>query len=190
MIRTTRTSGPGAPRRGITMIEVLILVTCVTIVLGMAALTIQAMLRLVTDSHSRLTSSLVLERLARQLRSDAHASQTARLESAGPKAPPDRTILNLSPEPGLLVTYRVLEKSVDRDESLAGKTVRHESFALPRGRQASFELGAEAGHAMVSLLVKPGPGSSLAGSPHSLEVLAVVGKHRSGPIGKSEGTKK
>ena len=100
-----------------------------------------------------------------------------------------RTILKLSPEPGRDVTYKVLAQSIDRDESLAGKRVRHESFVLPRGRQARFELGAEAGRAMVSLLLEPSPSSRAAGSQCSLEVLAVVGKHRSGSKGKKEGPK-
>ena len=73
----------------------------------------------------------------------------------------------------------MLDKSVDRDESCAGKRVRHESFVLPRGRQARFELGTEAGRAMVSLLIEPAPGSSPARiAARALEVLAVVGKHR------------
>jgi type II secretory pathway pseudopilin PulG len=190
MIRKTRAFGAGRPRRGITLLEVLVLVTCVAIVLGLAAVTIQVMLRLVSDSQSRLSSSLMLERLARQLRTDAHACETAVLEGAQAKAPAARTTLKLVLEPGGLVSYKVLEKSVDRDETVAGKRVRHESFMLPRGRGARFELGAEAGRAMVSLVIGPGPESSSAGPSRALEVVAVVGKHRGGPIEKPEGPKK
>ena len=191
MIRNTRIIGmPGRRRRGITMIESLILVTCVAIVLALAAVTIQVMLRLVADSQTRLSSSLMFERLARQLRADVHSSQTAVLEGVQEKAAAVRAALKLTPEPDRLITYMMLEKSVDRDETLAGKRVRHESFALPRGRQARVELGKEAGRATVSLVVEPAPGSSPAGLARALEVLAVVGKHRSGPIEKSEGLKK
>jgi hypothetical protein len=175
------------PRRGIALIEVLVLITCVGVVLGLAAVSIQVMLRLVTDSHGRLSSSLVLERLARQLRADAHASETSQVERAQGKAPAERTILKLTPEPGRLVTYTILEKSVDRDETMAGKKLRHESFVLPRGRQARIELAAEAGRAMVLLVIEPRPGSSPGAGPRALEVLAVVGKHRGRPVEKSGG---
>jgi hypothetical protein len=191
MIRKRRTIGiPGRRRGGITLLEALVLVTCVAVVLGLAAVTIQLMLRLVGDSQGRLSSSLVVEGLARQLRVDVHSSETAVLEGAREKAATAGAILKLVPERGRMVTYKMLERTVDRDETLAGKRVRHESFALPRGGQARVELGAEAGRAMVSLVVEPGPGSSPAGRSRALEVLAVVGKHRSGPIEKSEGPKK
>ena len=129
------------------------------------------MLRLVHRQPGRLSSSLVLERLARQLRDDAHASETARLEGAGREGTGAANQPQAqSCEPGHAITYKVLEKSVDRDETLAGKRVRHESYALPRGRQARFELGAEAGRAMVSLLVEPGPGIKPRRPPMPLEV--------------------
>ena len=74
MIRKTWTTGvPGGRRRGITLLETLVLVTCVAIVLGLAAVTIQLMLRLVADSQTRLSSSLMVERLARQLRADVYS---------------------------------------------------------------------------------------------------------------------
>ena len=187
MIRETRTSRTGAPRRGITILETLVLVTCIAIVLGLVAVTIGVALRLVADGQSRVSSSLALERLAQQLRDDAHSSATALLEGgAGGPSPAARATLKFAPESGRVVAYKVFDKSVDRDETLAGKRVRHESFVLPRGREARFTIGAEAGREMVSLYLEPGPASGSGGSPRVLEVLAVVGKHRGGPIDKRE----
>ena len=189
MIRQNRSAGTRAPRRGITMIETLILVTCVAIMLGLVAVTIQVMLRLVADSQSRLSSSLMLERLARQLRADAHRSETAVVEEGAEKASPPRIALKLEPEPGRFVTYDMHGKSLDRDETAAGKRVRHEAFVLPRGHQARFVLGALAGRTTVSLWIEPGAESSPVGA-RALEVLAVVGKHRRVPLAqKSEGPK-
>ncbi len=178
MIRQNRSAGTRAPRRGITMIETLILVTCVAIMLGLVAVTIQVMLRLVADSQSRLSSSLMLERLARQLRSDVHRSQTAVVEGAAGKAAAPHAAVKLEPEPGRLVTYHMRGNSLDRDETAAGKRVRHESFVLPRGHHARFEPGVLAGRTTVSLWIEPGPESSPVGAVRALEVLAVVGKHR------------
>ena len=81
------------------------------------------------------------------------------LEGAEGPAPAARAGLKLTPEPGRVVTYMVREKSVDRDESLGGKRVRHESYVLPRS-QTRFAIGTEAGWAMVSLLIEPGPASA------------------------------
>ena len=117
MIRKRLTFCVSGRRRGISLLETLILVTCVAIVLGLAAVTIQLMLRLVADSQARLSSSIMFERLARQLRADVHSSETAVLGGAGEKAAAGRTTLKLSPEPGRLVSYKMLEKSVDRDET-------------------------------------------------------------------------
>ncbi len=158
--------------------------------LGLVAVTIRVALRLVADGQSRISSSLALERLAQQLRADAHSSATALLEGGarGP-SPAARATLKLAPEPGRVVAYKILDKSVDRDETLAGKRVRHESFVLPRGREARFAIGAEAGREMVSLYLEPGSSSSSGGSPRVLEMVAVVGKHRGGPIEKREAPK-
>jgi heme/copper-type cytochrome/quinol oxidase subunit 2 len=188
MIRQNRTAAV-ASRRGITMIEALVLVTCAAIVLGLAALTIQVMLRLVADSQSRLSSSIMIERLARQFRADVHSSETALEGSMGGKAPAPRKTLDLELQAGHAVTYKMLETSIDRDETVAGKRLRHESFVLPRGREARFELGAEAGRATVSLLIEPGADRSSGGPERALAVLAVVGKHRAGAIQKTKGAK-
>jgi hypothetical protein len=179
------TSGAVATRRGISLIETLVVITCVGVVLGMSALTIQILLRVFSDSQARVSSSFVLERLARQLRADAHSSETARLDGDPGNAPAQRASLKLNPEPGREVTYKVVERAVERDETVSGKRMRHESFMLERGRHARFALGAEAGRAMVSLVVEPGPG--IAGSPRPLEVLALLGKHRGSPVLKSGG---
>ena len=191
MIRATRTACQRASRRGITLLETLILVTCVAVVLGLAAVTIQLMLRLVALGQSRISTSLTLERLAHQLRSDAHESATAVLEGDAQGASPVRgATLKLTPEPGRVVAYKILEKSVDRDETLAGKRIRHESFVLPRGRGAQVRNGSGSRSRAVSLLLEPGPASRSGGSPRVLEMLAVVGKHRGGPIEKRQVPKK
>jgi type II secretory pathway pseudopilin PulG len=188
MMRKNRSCGAIPSRRGITMIEALILVTCVGLLLGLAAVTIQVMLRLVAESRSRLSSSLVLERLAETLRADAHDSDTAALEGVPALAPSPPRSLKLIREPGWVVTYKLQANSVDRDETLAGKRLRHESFVLARGQHARFQLGAEAGRATVSILVEPGDKTAPTGPARILELLAVVGKHRGAPVAKVEKT--
>ncbi len=190
MIRNNRSPGRTRSRRGITLIEVLILVTCIAVMLGLCAVTIQLMLRLFTDNQARLTSSVMLERLARQLRDDAHASQSARIEPAGATRPDPPASLLFSLRADRAITYKVLDGAIARDETLGGRIVRHESYSLPRGREARFTLGEEGGRPMVALLLTQSPRASKTESPRPLEVLAVVGKHRAGPTAKPEERKR
>ena len=172
------------------MIETLILVTCVAIMLGLAAVTIQVMLRLVADSQSRLSSSLMLERLARQLRSRCASERDRR---AG-RAPREGSGAGSQCEARARARplgdlHRCADKSVDRDETAAGKRVRHESFVLPRGHQARFELGALAGRETVSLWIEPGAESSPVGSHERSRCWpwwASIGAWRSQKIGGAQ----
>src|SRR5271166_3213533 len=79
MTRSSSQKRANSARRGITIIEVLIVVTGVTLMLGLCAISIQLLLRLNADGMSRYGAAVAIERLARQVRADAHASQTAQI---------------------------------------------------------------------------------------------------------------
>ena len=70
----------GSLRRGITILEIMVVMTGVAAMLALCALTIQLLMRLNDDGHARLSAAVSLERLARQIRQDAHASDAAQLE--------------------------------------------------------------------------------------------------------------
>ena len=184
MIHNKETPERPLARRGITMIEVLILITCVAVMLGLCAVTIQLMLRLYVDGQARLSTSVMMERLARQLREDVHAGESARIEPAVARGSNRRASLSLGLEAGHAVTYKLLDGAIARDETLGGKNVRHESYSLPRGREARFELGTLGGRKSVALHLTSSPGPSHAEPPRPLEVVAVVGKHRPEPKAK------
>ncbi len=186
MIHKSDSPGRLRTRRGITLIEVLILITCVAVMLGLCAVTIQLMLRLVSDSQARLSSSVMIERLGRQLRQDAHASESAAIETAVAQKPDRRASLVLGLEAGHAIAYKVMKGAIARDETLGGKRVRHESYSLPLGREAHFELGVESGRPTVALFVTHSPGPSHAEPPRPLQFVAVVGKHRPGLQAKPE----
>jgi hypothetical protein len=189
MIVTSAHPGETRARRGITLIEVLVLVTGVAVMLGLCAVTIQLLLRLHADSQARVSSTMVFERLARQLRDDAHASESARLGASGAKAAEARPSLTLSVKSAHSISYIVGDHVVARDETEGGKRTRHESYSLERGQVAGFELIDESGHRMVALRVMHEPGKSRAEPPKPLEFLASLGKHRARPISITEGSK-
>jgi type II secretory pathway component PulJ len=189
MIQKNGKPGKTRSRRGITLIEVLVLVTGVAVMLGLCAVTIQLLLRLHADSQARVSSTIVLERLAGQLRNDAHASESARLSASGARAPEAGRGLTLNMKADHSISYVVGEHVVARDETQGGKRIRHESYSLERGQTARFELIDESGHKMVALWVTQEPGKSRVEPPKPLEVLASLGKHRPRAILMLEGSK-
>jgi hypothetical protein len=189
MMQKSGQEGQTRSRRGITLIETLVLVTGVAVMLGLCAVTIQLLLRLHADSQARVNSTTVLERLARQLREDAHVSESARLGTLVAKATDGRTTLTFSVKATHSISYVVGEHKVARDETILGKRIRHESYSLERGQAARFQLFDESGHRMVALRLSHEPGKSGAEPLSPLEVVASLGKHRARPISVPEGTR-
>jgi type II secretory pathway component PulJ len=188
MIQKTGHHGEMRSRRGITLIEVLVLVTGVAVMLGLCAVTIQLLLRLHADSQGRVSSTMVLERLARQLRDDAHASESARLGARDAKSTDDQPSLTLIMKAAHSINYIVREHTVARDETQNGKRIRHESYSLERDRAARFELIDESGHILVALRVTHEPGKSRTEPPKPLEIVASLGKHGARPISVPQGS--
>jgi len=164
-------------RRGITIIEVLVVITGVAMMLGICAITLQLLMQLNADGQRRLSAAVALERLSRQLRDDVHACRAARL-AADLEAPAKPPGLRLVIEPDHSVTYQIGDGSIVRDESRSGKAVRHESYSLRRGQAARFEERAEAAHRLVALVVTHVAGKSRTDPPRPLEVVALPGKDR------------
>jgi len=161
----------------------MIVVTGVAMMLGLCAVTLQLLMRLNGASQARLGAAMTFERVARQLREDVHASETALLAPAtqpGGKA----ANLSLTLEPTHLIAYEMHESSIVRLESRAGKRIRHESYELLHGRTGRFELRDEAGRKLVSLVVTHVAGTSGTDPPKPLEVVALVGKDRPRVLGK------
>jgi len=189
MIDRSTTDG-SRPRRGITLIEMLVLMTCVGLMLGLCAVTIQLLLRLHADSQARLSAAMVFDRLARQLRTDVHASEKAQLDAATTAKPADRgAILALHLKPAHSITYTARGQVIARDETLLGKRVRHESYSLSRDQAARFEIGDSAGIALVTLRLTHEPKIDRSEPPRPLEVVATVGKYRPRSLYRSEGKK-
>jgi type II secretory pathway component PulJ len=167
-------------RRGVTIVEVLVLMTAVAAILGMTVILLQLLFRLDLDARNHLEQSTRLGRLARQFRRDAHAATTARLlEPAGPQ--PGGLRLEFDPESGRVVIYRPRGQGfVERLESANGEQIRREDFDVSRGAAARVMLREESGAWMASLTIARGPSTAAADArSKSIEILALVGKdHR------------
>jgi type II secretory pathway component PulJ len=165
-------------RRGITIIEVIVVMTGVATLLGLCAVTLQLLLRLNADSQSRLAAATVLERLASQFRADVHAADNVQLveKAGGPPAP--AASLRLATGSRLLVTYEARAGRVDRVESGTGRPTRHESYALDRGALVRFEHRDDGPRRLLAMVVTTRAGKESVDPPHPVEVLAMPGKDR------------
>jgi hypothetical protein len=180
---------PGRVRRGITIIEVLIVVTSVSMMLSLCAVSIQLLMKLNGDGVGRYSAAVALERLSRQLRDDAHLSESGQLDGdQKANGKPDQLRLDLTPDHW--VVYQSQEGAVVRTESAAGKVVRRESFTLPAGGAAQFLLREEGPSRLVAMVVTRGPGKSQTEPPRPLEVVAQIGKDRPLRSGKTGATRR
>ena len=186
MRRMAANTSARSRRRGITIIEVLIVVTGVAMLLGLCAVSIQVLMKLNADVQGRYGAAVALERLARQLRNDAHASETAEMAVDEKKAG-KAADLRLAFEPNHVVVYESGDGGVFRIETRAGKAVRHEKYALARDVGARFELRVEGSRRLVALVLARLVGKSQTEPPQPLEVVALQGKDRPGPPGKQGG---
>ena len=108
------------------------MVTGVAMLLGLCAVSIQLLMRLNADGQARYARPSALERLARQLRDDAHASETAQIagrrQSSRTAARPAAVF-----EPDHTSSTSPATDRRGPDRVRAGKMVRHEAIALARG---------------------------------------------------------
>jgi hypothetical protein len=167
---------PGCQHRnrgGITIIEMVVVMSGVAAVLGLCAVTIQLLLRLSTDGQARLNAATTLERLATQFREDVHDCEAAsHAEKSQGKGGETAAHLRLSIGPRRAVTYEARDGRVVRVESESGKSTRHESYALARGGLVQFQFRDQDSRRFVVLVVTQSPGKE------PLEVLALQGRNR------------
>ncbi|HZW32325.1 MAG TPA: hypothetical protein VFF52_16550 [Isosphaeraceae bacterium] len=169
---------PRGARRGITIIEVIVVMTGVATLLGLCAVTLQLLLRLSADGQSRLGAATALDRLASQFRADVHAADSVQGDekAAGQAAP--AASLRLASGSRHLVTYEARAGRVLRVESGTGRPTRHESYVLDRGAGVRFEHRDDGRRRFLAMIVTGRAGKEPVDPPRPLEILALLGKDR------------
>ncbi len=162
-----------APRRGVTLIEMLVVMTGLSVILGLCAMTIQLLLRVSSDAQSRRSHSAALGRLAEQFREDVHSCDEAQL---GPAAG-----LRLTRGRQVAITYEARGGWVDRVESSEGGVSRREAYGLGRGGSAVFGRRDDGPRRFLALVTSHGARPGRPDPPHFIEVLALLGKDRPDP---------
>ena len=159
----------------------MVVVTGVALLLGLCAVSIQLLMKLNADVQGRYAEAVALERLGRQLRDDAHASQTAEIVEMKRRKRPGQAGRSAAGHcsPSMSSSTSSAMAAWSGPRSRAGKTVRHERFTLARGARRAIRASRRGHRAAggVGHRLDP-PGKSQAEPPRPLELVALQGKDR------------
>ena len=140
-------------RRAFSLNELLVVFTVTAVLLAVAVGILAVLLRTEQTGRQQDRQTVVLDRLAVQFRADAHAA-----ERFAPEAPAsDSWLFNLGA--GRVATYRATGQAVQRDETVAGRPVRHETYPLPPGCSVRPKLSDD--RSLASLIVTPAESDTL-----------------------------
>lgn len=160
------------PHRGLTLIETMVMISVLAILLGLAAVTMQVLMRLGGDTQSRRAAASAMGRLAERFREDVHAC-----DDAEPRPPAG---LRLRPDPRRSIDYEVQAGRVVRAETVDGQPGRRETYALDRHETAAFERRDDGPRSFLALVIRRTDRPGGVAPPHPMEVLALIGKARPG----------
>jgi len=170
-------------RCGYSLIELMVVLTVSTTVLGVAAVMLHTLMQVQKDSREQLLYHATLGRLGRQFRRDVHAADGFRPPEAGSHGNrPAAWQLDFKPD--RVVRYSIEWGSLIRSEQIGGTLSRREVFRLPADRAVSIRLQAEAEPAIVSLSITRGSSQPAGPAWKPVQIDAVLGwDHRfAGPV--------
>lgn len=167
----------GVRRRGMTIIETVVLMAGVATMLGICAVLLQLLMKLDADSRVRFAGAAAAARLAEQFRHDVHAAEKARIEPAkGASAP---AVLRLDLGAKHAVAYRVEGLgAVQRLESRAGSNERRERYEIPHRGAVELAVRDEKGRSFATLTIDREAAAGRNESAKAFEAAALVGKNR------------
>ncbi len=176
IVRARRSSARESQgRRGVTLLEMIVVMTGVAAMLGLTVLMLQLLLKLDGDSRARLDSAGMLARLAEHFRRDVHGAGVARLV----EQPPGPAGLRIEAGPDRAIEYKVKGQSrVIRVESIKGKVVRSESYEIARGGPIELALKQEGGRRFATLTVDRQASRKRTDPPRLFDIVALVGRNR------------
>lgn len=173
-------------RRGYTLIESLATIAMMGTVMTTVAVSMSGMHRASQRIREEAAIETDLQRLAAQLRADAHGALSAKMEGGKEEDTTAGSVLLALNDDKESVRYSVTAQGLHR-EHLRGEEVLHrESYRLPDGCIARWELEESHSVPLISLKIQPKPGDftkHMNGQP--VQVFAAVGLLKPTPA-KSE----
>jgi type II secretory pathway pseudopilin PulG len=159
-------------RRGWSLLELMVVITTVTTLLGFSAALVAQLMRFGKGERALVVAAANLERLGRDLRNDARAAtRPSELSET-------RLVLTLAE--GRSIEYLVRPADVLRTILRAGKTEAFDTYKLPTGTLARFEAGRDGTTPTIALSLRldPDANPSKAGEPayRDYRIEAVPGR--------------
>ena len=171
----TCASGARVPRRrarkGFTLIEVLAVLTVFSVTFGTVMFTLHAMFRANVALRDRIEYGVQIERLASQLRLDAHEA-TAATTTGAENADRKGTVLELSFGDRRLIRYVLRPETVERLISVEDVVQHRESYRLRPVLEKGWDIDINRATPLVSVPIKQQPGVG-DGQHHALESIHI-----------------
>jgi len=162
-------------RSGYSLVECLAAMSLIAATLATIAVAMHGMRRSCQRVGEESAADLDMERLAAQLRSDAHRARSVVIEPpADPDMPAHTLVLTLADN--RTVQYTLATARLDRRVHQDGEVRHRESYRLPRSFTAQWQVDPARYRPMASLMVVPGrmeSGSTLGFDP--IRIDAAVG---------------
>lgn len=129
-----RCNRPGC-RRGVSLVELLIVISVATVIVGICATTIHLLLRSERDQSRALRTAATLSRLSEVFREDVHATSKAVIEAVDGKA----AHLTLTDADGRQIVYLPEENRLQRIETARDVEVHRDTYHFPSGTSVRVE---------------------------------------------------
>ncbi|AMV39811.1 hypothetical protein [Planctomyces sp. SH-PL62] len=165
-MRASASHRASASRRGVTLVELAVLLAAVAVMLGLGVMVLGLTMRLEADGRAAFERSETLGRLARRFRSDVHDARGLAL---------DGRVLRLEPHTGRGVEYRVDERGdLARVVVEEGKDAAREPYRIPQAIGARLELREIDGRRFAALAVDVQPRPDRLDPVRTVEILALA----------------
>ncbi len=141
---------PKGTRAGFTLIEMVLVIGATSIILGLCAGTLHALMGVHRSSREHLVDATTVGRLALQFRRDARAATGAKVIGAAGQAAKG---LELSLPEGETIAYRADKDGLIRTESRSDEDERRDRYFLPRRGKPGFEVADDRGTTLTVLIL-------------------------------------
>lgn len=166
---------PLTARRGVTLVELMVVMTAVAVMLGISVVLLGLAMRIETDGRDGFDRAETLVRLSARFRNDVHEARDASV---------DGRVLRLEPGVERRVEYRVDEHGeLTRVVVSEGKDVAREPFRIPGSTGAKLALRELDGRRFAILTIDVQSRQDRIDPIRPVEVEACVGKTAARPEG-------
>jgi prepilin-type N-terminal cleavage/methylation domain-containing protein len=154
-------SRSGGACRGVTLVEVLIVISVASAVMGVAITLLHLLLRSERNHSRAIHTTVTLSRLTEVFRTDAHAATKITVTPAGKSG----AELKLADASGGDVVYTANEHVLNRVETAQAAVAHRDGFHFPPGSEIRFERDERLSLARIVIELAPRQPQAMPGTP-------------------------